>query len=91
MPPFKSGSRLPSYFALSPWLRYHSVFSSIHFWGILVKPVVLVVLTEAIVETFKELKNAMMTYGMKIIFVGWDSKVLSKIYYEIPSRLHNLN
>jgi hypothetical protein len=68
MPHCRSGSRLPSYSALRPWLRYHS--------GQLIKPAML---TEAIVEILNELKDAVMTHDIKIIFVGWDSKVLSKI------------
>ncbi len=50
-----------------------------------------VVLTEAIVETFNELKDAVMTHDIKIIFVWWDSKDLSNNYYGIPSRLHILD
>ncbi len=48
-------------------------------------------LTEAIFETFNELKDAVMRHGLEIILVWWDSKVLSKKYYYIPSRLHILD
>jgi hypothetical protein len=83
MPPFKRGSRLPSYSALRLWLRYGTIQSLVHFWRTLVKPVML---TEAIVETFNERKVAVMMHDMKIIIVV-GSEVLSKNYYYIPSML----
>jgi hypothetical protein len=41
-------------------------------------------LTEAIVETLNELMDAVKTHDIEIIFVWWESKVLSKSFKHAP-------